>query len=62
MVAVYLLLKILFAVVQVLQSIMHISHLLLALEALPVFATDIACNRIEDALETIAPCDFPQFL
>ena len=61
MVAVYLLFEILFAVIQVLQGIMHIGHLLLTLEALPVFATDIACNCIEDALETIAPCDFPEF-
>lgn len=62
MVAVYLFFEILLAVVQVLQSVMHVGHLLLTLEPLPVFATDITCDRIENALETVGSCDFTKFL
>jgi hypothetical protein len=56
-VAINLLFEVFLPIPQMFQGVVHTGHLLLALEPLSMLAANIACDGIEDALESIASGD-----
>lgn len=56
-IAINLFFKVFLPVLQVLQSVIHVCHLLLTLQSLSMFAADITGDSIQNALEAVGSGD-----